>query len=198
VISVDPGEIVRSMDRIAERRTSRLLLKAITMHDLSAFDAMHRNPDVMATLGGVRSTAETEAFIEDTIRHWTEHGFGLWAVHGLGSRGFMGRGGLRHVVVAGRADVEVAYALLPQFWGQGFATELARESVRVAFSELRLSEVVGFTQVTNDRSRNVLENAGLRFEREFVHAGFPHVLFHLTKAEWTPHEPAQRAGSMNH
>jgi len=166
-------------DGISDRRTDRLLLSALDASDLSAIEAMHRNPEVMATLGGVRSAADTEAFVRDTVRHWQEYGFGLWVIRSRDSNQFMGRGGLRHTVVAGRNEVEVAYALMPQFWGHGFATELARESICMGFRELRLSELVAFTQVTNHRSRRVLEKAGFRCEREFVRLHTPHILYRI-------------------
>lgn len=166
---------------IAERRTDRLMLRALGPDDLPALVAMHQNEDVMATLGGLRSASVTEQLVRDAVAHWDVHGFGPWTIRGHASGEFMGRGGLGHTIVDGRDEIEVAYALMPAFWRQGFATELARESVAVAFAELRLSDIVGFTQVTNLASRRVLDKAGFRFEREFVRLGLPHVLCRLTR-----------------
>ena len=61
--------------------------------------------------------------------------------------------------------------------GSGPATELAQASVDVAFDELGLREVVAFTLPDNVASRRVMEKAGLRYEREIVHVGLPHVLY---------------------
>jgi RimJ/RimL family protein N-acetyltransferase len=78
--------------------------------------------------------------------------------------------------------VELLYALMPDAWGQGLAGELARESLRVAFTELSLPDVVAFTQPHNARSRRVMERAGFQYERDVVHAGLPHVLYRLRAA----------------
>ena len=49
-------------------------------------------------------------------------------------------------------------------WGQGFATEAARECLRFAFESLALSEVVSFTVPRNRRSRAVMERLGMRHD----------------------------------
>jgi RimJ/RimL family protein N-acetyltransferase len=90
----------------------------------------------------------------------------------------------RPVAVGGRDEVEVGYGIVPEFWGQGMATELARESVRVGFAVLGRADLVSFTLPTNQKSRRVMEKAGFRYERDVEHAGLPHVLYRLRQAEW--------------
>src|SRR5437762_126203 len=125
------------MDRLAELRTSRLLLLRPRADDFDGLDRMHRDPQVMATLGGIRTPEQTRQFINGLLAHWEQHGFGLWMARDAATSRFVGRGGLRHTVVEGKPDVEVAYGLMPEFWGRGLATELARESVRVGFVDLQ-------------------------------------------------------------
>jgi len=105
--------------------------------------------------------------------HWKREGFGPWVFFEARTGAFVGRGGLLGTEVGGRLSVEVLYAVRSDLWGRGFATEMARAAVRCARS-LRFPEVVGFTLITNQSSRRVLEKAGLRFERELDHAGLPH------------------------
>ena len=68
----------------------------------------------MATLGGVRWAAETRSVLEMLMTHWDEHGFGYWMAHAIDSEVFVGRGGLRAVEIAGRTEVEVGYAVMPE------------------------------------------------------------------------------------
>ena len=42
---------------------------------------------------------------------------------------FVGRGGLRRIEIGGRNEIELAYTLTPEFWGQGLATEIATACV---------------------------------------------------------------------
>lgn len=86
------------------------------------------------------------------------------------------------MTVGGRAEVELLYGLVADAWGKGLASELARESVRVAFAELALPDLVAFTRPTNLRSRAVMERAGFAYEKDVEHAGEPHVLYRLRAA----------------
>jgi [ribosomal protein S5]-alanine N-acetyltransferase len=137
---------------------------------------MHRDAAVMATLGGPRSDERTREFLRRNLGHWTEHGFGLWLARSRSGQ-FVGRGGLRHVHVGGVAEIELAYALMPAFWGRGLATELATALLQIAFDQLAIAQVVAFTITTNVASRRVMEKLEGAFERELVHAGLPHVLY---------------------
>jgi RimJ/RimL family protein N-acetyltransferase len=72
--------------------------------------------------------------------------------------------------------VEVGWALVPELWGRGYATELGAAAVDVAFG-LGVTEVVAFTLPHNAASRRVMEKLGLSYEREVVWADLPHVLY---------------------
>jgi RimJ/RimL family protein N-acetyltransferase len=164
--------------------TARLHLTRIRATDLDDLAELHADARVMATLGGLRSRPETVHFLAGELAHWEKHGFGLWVARDQGTGRFAGRGGLRHVIVGNRPEVEVAYALMPDFWGRGLATELARASARIGFTALRRTDLVCYTQPTNRASRRVMEKAGFRYEREVTHAALPHVLYRQTAAGW--------------
>jgi RimJ/RimL family protein N-acetyltransferase len=166
---------------IDELRTPRLLLRRLCADDFSDLDRMHSDAQVMATLGGLRTAEQTRAFLDGAVAHWEHYGFGLWMARDRASGRFAGRGGLHHIAIDGQDEVEVAYAFLAEFWGRGLAPELAAESIRVAFHELQLSNLVCFTLPTNQRSRRVMEKVGFTYERDITHAGRPHVLYRLTR-----------------
>jgi RimJ/RimL family protein N-acetyltransferase len=165
-------------------RTERLLLSRITPADFDDLYRMYRDERVMATLGGVISEEETRRRHGSLMAHWEEHGFGWWLLRDAATGQFIGRGGLRYYTLEGLREVEVGYGLMSEFWRKGLATELARESVRVGFTVLRFSEMICFTLPDNRGSRGVMEKAGFRYKRDFVHADLPHVLYRLTAAEW--------------
>jgi ribosomal-protein-alanine N-acetyltransferase len=91
---------------------------------------------------------------------------------------------LCHTQAGGKDEIELGYALLPEFWGKGLATEMAKATVAVGFEQLALPELVCFTLVTNEASQRVMEKAGFRYERDFVHVGLPHMFYRLTAAQW--------------
>jgi ribosomal-protein-alanine N-acetyltransferase len=94
----------------------------------------------------------------------------------------LGRGDLRrrcllkHSIVDGRGEVEIGWAVGHPYWGRGLGTSMGRHVLRVA-SERGITNVCAFTRVDNFASQRVMEKLGLTFEREFQHAGLPHVLY---------------------
>ncbi|MCA1481723.1 GNAT family N-acetyltransferase, partial [Bradyrhizobium sp. NBAIM08] len=118
--------------------------------------------------------------LERDAAHWEREGFGPWIFRaGDGGGAVVARGGLSRAHVNDRDEVEIGYAVAASRWGEGLATEIARASVRVAFEEIGLPDVVAFTRTTNIASQRVMEKAGLRREVEFEHVELAHVLFRL-------------------
>lgn len=167
-----------------EIRSARLILTKMSKDYLDALVRMYSDPQVMATLGGVRSPAQTAVYLDQQVAHWDQNGFGFWAALDAGTGQFVGRGGLRRGIVDGREEVEVGYGLLKEFWGRGLATEIASASVHAGFTVLQQADLVSFTLPTNLASRRVMEKAGFRYERDIVYADLPHVLCRQTRDEW--------------
>jgi ribosomal-protein-alanine N-acetyltransferase len=157
--------------------TAHLRGVRITEADYPRLRELHTHPDVMRTLGGLRSEAATRSVLERLMLDWQTDGFGWWWLWDKATGASAGHGGLRRTQVEGKPEVEVGYALLPPFWGKGYATEVARLSVDLARSELRLAEIVCFTLTTNLASQRVMQKAGFVYEKDIVHAGLPHVLY---------------------
>jgi RimJ/RimL family protein N-acetyltransferase len=164
--------------------TARLRLTRLSPADLDDLVRMYADPLVTATLGGVRTAEWVADYLKKQIAHWDAHGFGLWTAHERGTGKFAGRAGLRYATLEGRQEVEVTYGLMHEFWGRGYATELALECVRVGFTELRRPDLVCFTLPTNQASRRVMEKAGFRYERDIVYADLPHILCRLSATQW--------------
>lgn len=163
-------------------RTERLVGEATSAADLEDYARLLNHPDVARTLGGIRTREQVADSVAQSIAHFAEHGFGPWTLRHRRTGAFVGRGGLRRLEVAGRPEVEVLYALLPECWGRGLATEVSTAAVRLGLDELGLPSVIGFTLVDNAGSRRVLEKSGFGYERVFEYAGLPHVLYRIRAA----------------
>ena len=125
---------------------------------------------------------DVRASLVDKRSHWERHGFGLWLLRDRSTGELVGRGGLQYTDAIGGFAVEAAWAIVPERWGHGLATELAQAAVRVAFESLRLGEIIAITLPDNVASRRVMEKAGFVYDREIVHAGLAHVLYHRRRA----------------
>jgi RimJ/RimL family protein N-acetyltransferase len=67
--------------------------------------------------------------------------------------------------------------IVPQRWGDGLATELARASLEVVFGPLAMEEVIAYTQPDNSASRRVMEKSGFVYERDLTFESQPFVLY---------------------
>jgi [ribosomal protein S5]-alanine N-acetyltransferase len=172
-------------------RTERLIAERLRDEHFDELRRMHRDPRVMATLapagapnGGLLSEEETRQFLRRHLDHWNRHGYGLWVFRDREDGQFVGRAGLHNTHVGGNEEVELAYALMTEYWNRGLATEMAEAILRVAFEQLHMTDLVCFTLTTNRASRRVMEKTGFEYERDVVHAGLPHVLYRITASGW--------------
>lgn len=161
-------------------KTARLLGHPICEDDFDDLYALHQNPKVMATLGGtLRDREETASFLRLLTDCWLQDGLGPWHWHHAETGQFVGRGGLRHLEVDGEQVVEILYALMPDYWGQGYATEIAAFSATYAFDQAGLDNVVAFTMKSNIASQKVMEKIGMTYEKDIMRADLPHVFYRM-------------------
>ena len=157
--------------------TTRLHADRLTEDHWDDLRRMDQDEWFMAELGGVRDEAGTRAYLERNLAHWAARGFGLWMLRDRDTGAMIGRALLRHLAVDGVDEVETGYGFLPDVWGRGLATEIARACVHIGRERLGLESVIGITAPTNTASQRVMRKAGLQYERDIVHAGLPHLLF---------------------
>jgi ribosomal-protein-alanine N-acetyltransferase len=172
------------MKMIQSFETARIRARRVTPGDLEELASMYQNPLVMETLGGEKSREQTLQSLEKMIKHMDQHGFSYWILEEKQSHTFMGRAGLLHTEIDGSHEVELGYALLPEFWSKGLATEAAKEIIRIAFEEFKLDNIVCFSLPGNMASLRVMEKLGFSFEKKCVYKELPHVLYRLTADQW--------------
>lgn len=160
-------------------QTQRLALHRPVPGDLDDLVRLRLDPVAMASLGGVRPAEDSKAYLDTMMSHWVTHGFGWWIAREPPGT-LAGYAGLRHFECEGGAEIELGYALAPACWGRGLGTELALACIADGRGRMPLDSVVAITLPTNRASQRVMEKAGLRYERDIVHANLPHVLYRLT------------------
>ena len=172
-----------------QRPTDRLLLRRWSPSDREPFAALNADPEVMQHFPAPLDRADSDALADRADAMFELHGHGLWAVERRDTNEFIGFTGLAPMAVGvpGEGGVEIGWRLARPHWGNGFASEAARESLRFAFDELGLRVVNSITAVTNVRSQRVMESIGMspldRFEHPRIPEGSPirpHVRYVVT------------------
>ncbi len=167
--------------------TARLCGRAPLETDLPHLRVIHSDPRAMATLSadGQPASEEYSSGMLARIReHWERYGFGVWMLFEKADNRFVGYAGIRHIELQGAPEIELLYAIRSDRWRMGYASEAAAEVLRLGFRDLAPESVIAFTLPHNRGSRGVMETCGMRFERNIIHAGLPHVLYRITSKEF--------------
>ncbi len=76
-----------------------------------------------------------------------------------------------------KPEVELGYALMPEFWGHELAIEIGNQALAIAFNHFNYPSVVCYTLVDNYKSQRVMQKIGFVFEENIIHANLPHVMY---------------------
>lgn len=165
---------------LATISTPRLQGRRPTSDDLALVLTIELDWNVQKSLFGVMPTREqSEQRLERWLRIWDEHGYGLWLFFDPDGR-YVGNGGL----FPDRAlpgETALGYALTPSAWNRGYATEIARRSIDIAWNELGLTRLVAHTIPGNGASQHVLRKCGFVCVGESTDAHGPSVDFVLMR-----------------
>jgi RimJ/RimL family protein N-acetyltransferase len=181
--------------------TERLFLRRWQPSDRPPFSRLNADPRVMEFMPSCLSREESDLIVDRIESHFRARGFGLYAAELRQDHSFIGFVGLAVPSFQDHSTpcVEIGWRLSADYWGQGLATEGARQVVRHAFEALGLEELVSFTVPANIRSRRVMEKLGMTrhpaddFDHPRLAEGHPlrrHVLYRLRRSEWNPAEGA--------
>jgi RimJ/RimL family protein N-acetyltransferase len=178
-------------------RTPRLLVRGWTDEDRVPFAALNSDPRVMEHMPGVLTREQSDGVFARIQEHFSEHGFGLWALEIVGVARFAGFVGLSvpRFAAAFTPCVEIGWRVAAAHWGRGYATEAARAVLALGFQELGLEEIVSFTVPGNLASRRVMEKLGMvrDIAADFDHPALPeghplrpHVLYRIKRRSAPP------------
>jgi RimJ/RimL family protein N-acetyltransferase len=143
--------------------TLRIAMREFVPGDSDDLYRLNSDPRVMRFIGDGKPVSRARH--ADIMRRVLGYGklypdLGFWYTTRRDTGAFIGWFTLKY---CGKSpDVETGYMLLPDAWGQGFATEGATAMVRYGFDDLDLARIIGVTHPKNLASQNVLQKAGLR------------------------------------
>ena len=175
-------------------QTERLILRQWRDSDFLPFSQISADKDVMEFYPNPLSQEESYKMATRIQSLIAERGWGFWALELPNQEDFIGFVGLHKPkeTLPFSPCVEIGWRLAKEYWGRGYATEAAKESIKYAFNEINLEEVVSFTTLANARSQNIMQkigmsNTGNNFMHPDIECNHPrceHVLFKITKSEW--------------
>lgn len=146
--------------------TERLFLDDLTREDLLNIQRIARDPGVMRyVLIWLENDEQVAGFLQNAIdeaQREDRMGYVL-GVRVQGTREFAGFAMLE-IDPAQKSTAEVGYVLLPEYWNNGYASEILRTLLVFGFVELGLHRIYGKCDELNHPSAHVMEKCGLQYE----------------------------------
>ncbi len=151
---------------IETERLGLYALSADSADDVAFLLRLLNEPSFIRNIGdrGVRNLEDAHAYLlKGPVASYCAHGFGLYRIQVKQGGESVGLCGL--VKRATLDDVDLGYALLPEFCGKGYAMEAAAAVLANARSTLGLQRIVAITDPLNQDSIRLLEKLDFRFEK---------------------------------
>ena len=152
--------------------TARLTLREIDAGDAPFILTLVNDAAWLRFIGdkNVRTDDDARRYIEaGPAAMYAQRGFGLWLAERsedgmpIGMCGLIKRDAL--------PDIDLGFAFLPAYRGNGYAFEAAQAAIDFAWERLGLARIVAITAPDNGDSVRLLERLGFRFERMLQLAG---------------------------
>lgn len=159
--------------------TKRLLGSIPTLSDLDEYCCMMQNKQFIDCYGIAFDKEVLYERINSDINHWQQYGFGMWLWRDKENKAFVGRAGLKSFILENKNEVELGYAIKPEYWGQGMAMEMSLMAIELGFNRLSLPNLICFTRTQNNQSLRVMQKLGFHYEKEFIYLDIPHKLHRL-------------------
>jgi RimJ/RimL family protein N-acetyltransferase len=163
--------------------TERLQLRQLKPGDVDALELVLGDPVAMKFYPAPYTREGVTEWIERNIARYRSDGFGLWAMVLKSSGELIGDCGCVTQEVEGRKEIEIAYHVRRDLWGNGYATEAARACMDYAFRRLGARRVISMIRPENLNSRRVAEKNGLVCERVVFWHGFDHCVYVKAKVD---------------
>ena len=149
--------------------TERLLLREFDLDDAEFILELLNTPTWIKFIGNknVKTLSDAKKYLENgPIKSYQENGFGLSMVElkfvgvPVGMCGLVKRDTLE--------DVDIGFAMLPEFAEFGYGFEIASATLKHARVNLRLQRIVAITVDYNEPSIRLLKKIGMAYENRIT------------------------------
>lgn len=145
--------------------TERLLLTDYQIENLDDFFKLKSCDEVWkySTFVPIKEKEQAKMLLENLIDAGIKENYVFRALYKKSTKEFIGEAGI--IGYTPHADrCVIGYNLLPQYWNQGYATEITKHLVKYSFESLDAERIEALVLQTNTASCRVLEKSGFLLE----------------------------------
>lgn len=164
--------------------TNRLRFATWVKEDWEEFRRLSADPLVVRYIstGEPWPDERVKDFVSRQCENWEKYRICLWKLLPKDDDTLIGICGLQHLPEG--PDVEIGWWLAPSHWGQGLATEAARQALAYGFEVSNFDRIVAIAQAANRDSLRVMDRIGMRFEREGTLKGIRVVIYAIEREQF--------------
>jgi len=147
--------------------TNRLIISKITLDDAAFFLELVNTPNFIKYIGdrNLKTVEDAKTYLKNgTLKSYEDFGFGFYKLllkeennKAIGTCGLVKREQLD--------NVDIGFAMLPNYEGKGFGYESCIAVLKLAKEQFKLNKVLAITLPTNNNSIKLLEKIGLSYEK---------------------------------
>lgn len=151
----------------------RLRFRKLTEKDIPSWIEFFIDNNRLKYLGiDLHKSKETlaEEWIKTQLNRYENQGLGHLAVEHKENGNFIGMGGILPRELNDIKEYEIAYSLKPNYWGYGYATEIARKMIEFGSENIDTNRFISIIDVDNVGSANVAKKNGMKvlFNTEYL------------------------------
>lgn len=147
--------------------TTRLIISKIALKDAGFFLELVNTPNWLKYIGdrNLKTVKDARSYLKNgTLKSYTDFGFGFYKLQfkkgtnkTIGVCGLLKREQLE--------DVDLGFAMLPEYEGMGFGYEASVAVIKMAKETFNLKKIVAIAQPNNTNSIKLLEKLGFSYEK---------------------------------
>lgn len=132
--------------------------------DGEAFHRLNNDRQVMHYFPERRTREQSDALLDRIEQQIIKNGYSWSAILLRDTNQIIGFGGIAKVEAGfpNGPSAEIGWRFLPETWGYGYATEMARAVLNYGFEKLQLPEILSFAVVENEKSFAVMKRIGMQ------------------------------------
>ena len=146
-------------------RHSRLIYRQPHPADVQRLFAIFGDPqtNLFNPAGPMPNLDAAQRLLDQWLEQWAAQSYGWWAIaRREAAHHIIGFGGIAPLNYLTQRRINLGYRFDVEAWGQGYATEVGRDALALAFETLGLPEVFGLVRPDHAASIRVLEKLGMQ------------------------------------
>lgn len=167
--------------------TKRLYIRKLNISDIAIWETFFKNNTSLEYLGldlSLDAEIQSKDWIERQLWRYEHKQYGYHALIHKNTNEFIGQCGLLTQEIDGNKEVEIGYHILPEYWGLGFATEVAQLFRNYAFDNDLCHSLVSIIDIRNIASQKVAEKIGMQRGKQVRYHDLNVYIYRIYKGDY--------------